>query len=563
MMQEVGDVILLTGDSLELLREFPENSVHACVTDPPYGIGFMGKKWDTFSVSAAESRAVNSQVKESNNPNLKGRVRSPASSPSAIDYDRSLAGQRGFQAWTEQWAREVFRVLRPGAHLLVCGAPRSYHRMAVGVEDAGFEIRDCLAWMFAQGFPKSHNLHGEWEGWGTALKPSYEPILLARKPLEGTVAQNVAKWGCGALNIDGCRIKTAGVNPSIARRKGTINHLSDRPAAETEAEGKMVSRQSPEAYRAERPGELLGRWPANLLHDGSDEVLECFPDAAGQLADAKTSNVYGAMARTNEPSQDDLNEGEVGFKMKPGARRLDSGSAARFFYSPKASKKDRNEGLDSMCTVKYDALEGNTPCDVSNAVILLQKVTQDIQAVNWRIGASGVSITGQCPSAFLSTTLTEIRKIMPFQTLNSSPRSFTNESILGANSEGASGGNLARGAINSNPLSAPTGTFQKKDGLCMGGANLVILRLLSWVSDGANWKPATNFHCTVKPTALMRYLIKLVTPPGGTVLDPFFGSGSTGKACILEGFACIGIERDASYMAIARARCEHAMSGAK
>lgn len=264
---------------------------------------------------------------------------------------------------------------------------------------------------------------------------------MARKPLAKgcTVAANVLKHGTGAINIDGCRVVVEGeVNPSVERRQGAINHLSTRPAAESEAEGKMQSRQSPEAYRAERAGEALGRWPANLLHDGSDEVVALFPQSAGQLADisstapsAKTSNVYGAMRREGEASQDSDNNGAVGFKMKPGARRLDAGSAARFFWCPKTSSADRHDGL-------------------------------------------------QHPGP-----------------------QFTSGSTL---------------------------------------------------RDAENLTKRGNHHPTVKPTELMRYLCRLVTPPGGTVLDPFMGSGSTLKAAEIEGFNAIGIELDPGYIEIAKRR---------
>jgi site-specific DNA-methyltransferase (adenine-specific) len=350
----------------------------------------------------------------------------------------------------ETWAA-VSRVLKPGAYLLAFGGTRTYHRLAVAIEDAGFEIRDTVMWVYGSGFPKSHNLDGDREGWGTALKPAWEPIVVARKPLAGTVAENVAEHGTGAINIDGCRVGSFGeANPSVARRKGAVNHLSTRPAAETEAEGRMASRQSPEAFRPEREGEALGRWPANLIHDGSDEVLAAFPTAPGQMADAssssssrKTQNVYGDMKRGNgregEPSADDPNVGAVGFKMKPGARRIDSGSAARFFYCAKASRSDRNDGLGDDFAEK---------------------------PLNWSSGTE-------------------------------SP-----------------------------------GTSQ---------------------SDGTH-KAAKNNHPTVKPTDLMRYLCRLVTPPGGTVLDPFMGSGSTGRGAVLEGFGFIGIEKEPDYFAIAQAR---------
>lgn len=336
------------GDCLDVLKQLPDNSVDAIVTDPPYGLAFMGKKWD---------------------------------------YDVPSV---------EVWA-ECLRVLKPGGHLLAFAGTRTQHRMAVRIEDAGFEIRDMIAWVYGSGFPKSHN--GEWGG--TALKPALEPITMARKPLVGTVASNVLEWGTGGLNIDGCRVgDSKNVPASVSRTENAVY-------------GKGLGGHAQDGTESgHNPN--IGRWPANLIHDGSEEVLAAFPQAPGQQAaisgsapSDKTSNVYGRMRREGEVSADSDNDGAVGFKMKPGMRRLDTGSAARFFYCAKASKRDR----------------GND-----------------------------------------------------------------------------------------------------------------------------------NSHPTVKPTDLMAYLCRLVTPPGGTVLDPFMGSGSTGKAAMREGFRFIGIERDEGYITIARAR---------
>lgn len=392
------------GDSRDVLDLIPENSIDACVTDPPYALVSIGKRFGAEDAAPA-----------------KGDV-----------YARAAAGfmgkkwDTGETAFDPMFWREVLRVLKPGAHLIAFGGTRSYHRLACAVEDAGFEIRDQIGWLYGSGFPKSHN---QGDGWGTALKPAWEPIVMARKPLVGTVAGNRATHGTGAINVDGCRVESGDENPSIARRKGAVNHLSDRPAAETEAEGKMASRQSPEAFRAERPGELLGRWPANIIHDGSDEVIEAFPQAPGQMAKAaeggdrrKDQNVYGAMTRGPNGAEP----------------REDSGSAARFFYCAKASRADRNEGCEHLAE----------------------------KPLNWSSG-------------------------------------------------------------DANP-----GSFQ---------------------SEGTK-KAAANHHPTVKPTTLMRYLCRLVTPKGGTVLDPFAGSGSTGKAALLEGFNFVGVEREAEYVAIAKAR---------
>lgn len=273
------------------------------------------------------------------------------------------------------------------------------------------------------------------EGYGTALKPATEIIVVARKALDGTNAQNLARWGVGALNIDGCRVPAeAGGRPARSNAESASGLTGTGGAA---TYGSFAVRGSIAIGSTEE-----GRWPANVIHDGSEEVLSAFPAAPGQLADesrtapsAKTAQAYGAMKRQGEPSQDSDNEGGVGFKMKPGARRLDSGSAARFFYCAKASKKDRDDGLDGFTL-------GN----------------------NMRVNAPRLS------------------------------------------------------------EDAKTATLR------------------------------ANTHPTVKPTDLMRYLCRLVTPPGGTVLDPFMGSGSTGRGAVLEGFNFIGCEMEAEYTAIARAR---------
>lgn len=329
----IGNSTLYLSDCLDALKTMPDNSVDAVVTDPPYGLSFMGKKWD---------------------------------------YDVP----------SEDVWRECFRVLKPGGHLLSFAGTRTQHRMAVRIEDAGFEIRDMIAWVYGSGFPKSHNLEGEWQGWGTALKPALEPITVARKPLAGTVAANVLEHGTGALNIDGCRVGTDVVS---THSRGSNGAFPKRPGETSAEESGRKQDQRDGLDHSER----IGRWPANLIHDGSDEVL--------------------ALA----------------------------GDAARFFYCAKASRKDRNEGLPSS----------------------------DAQAVSH------------------AATMRE--------------------------------------------------------------------------REDANWQARNgNHHPTVKPTDLMRYLCRLVTPPSGTVLDPFMGSGSTGKAAALEGFAFVGIEREQQYFDIACARIE-------
>ena len=363
------------GDCREVMATLDPESVDAIVSDPPYGLSFMGKGWDH--------------------------------------------GVPGVEFWAE-----ALRVAKPGAHLLAFGGTRTYHRLACAIEDAGWEIRDCVMWVYGSGFPKSHDVskaidkaagaeretvgpkvyagghvqnhsgiaHGgsycgfdhsgttmatapatdaarQWSGWGTALKPAWEPIIVARKPLAGTVAENVLTYGTGGINVDGCRV---GAEQTVTLRSGSM--------------GKGIYGGDARVGSFANPP---GRWPANLIHDGSEEV--------------------------------------VGL----------TGSAARFFYCAKASKADRDEGCEGL----------------------------------------------------------PLRK------------------------EGTWGG--------------------EEDDLSEGKKKI---------------HPSRNHHPTVKPTALMRYLCRLVTPPGGLVLDPFTGSGSTGKAAILEGFRFIGIEREAEYVEIAKAR---------
>ena len=373
------------GDCLEVMPTLDADSVDAIISDPPYGLSFMGKAWDH--------------------------------------------GVPGEVFW-----REALRVAKPGAHLLAFGGTRTFHRLTVAIEDAGWEIRDCVMWVYGSGFPKSHNIgkaidkaagaerevvgtklgqpgyslkearaaissagihNGEgacsvtapatpeaaqWDGWGTALKPAWEPIIVARKPLIGTVAANVLAHGTGGMNIDGCRVEG---EPTSGSGANMSNDVYGKYQDVKVGKSNEINTQ--------------GRFPANLIHDGSDEVTAGFPNAGGGFGKR------GA-----------LNGGATSWGFKGEMQEVDycdSGSAARFFYCAKASKADRDEG---------------------------------------------------------------------------------------------------------------------------------------------------NNHPTVKPTALMRYLCKLVTPLNGIILDPFMGSGSTGKAATLERFNFIGIDLSAEYVAIAQARIDAA-----
>lgn len=373
---------LLPGDCREVLKTLSDNSVDSVVTDPPYELGFMGKAWDSTGVA----------------------------------YDANL------------W-REVFRVLKPGGQLLAFAGSRTYHRMACAIEDAGFQIRDQIMWVYGSGFPKSHNIgkavdklqgNSEYEGWGTALKPAHEPICMARKPLDGTVAENALKWGVGGLNIDACRVGAGSEN---------FDKVKDR----LDATGKLSIHHEGGNLEALEKLKTLGRFPANLIHDGSQQVLDLFPANAGAADPVRSGHsgesrgIYGDYAQRGD-------DGATFY--------ADSGSAARFFYCAKASRADRNEGCENLPSKEW-------------------------------------SQEGACIPE---------RKDRPFE-------------------------------------------------------------------------PSKNNHPTVKPTALMRYLVRLVTPKDGLVLDPFNGSGSTGKAAILEGMQYIGIEMDLEYIKIAEARINAAKDG--
>ena len=505
------------GDNRQILPTLAENSIDAIVTDPPYELGFMGKSWDA----------------------------------SGVAFDPAT------------W-REALRVLKPGGHLIAFSGSRTYHRMAVAIEDAGFEIRDQIMWIYGSGFPKSHNVSKgidksdavemrlqrqlkfcawmrstgltvsktteilraakvisengtmaghffatsidgqpavataelfnairpylpevpewveqmvaertiesenfkkrevvgvqknamagwsmdgttqfadrdittpataaakQWDGWGTALKPAHEPMVLARKPLVGTVAANVLTYGTGGLNIDGSRVAYQGDYRSPAKANGDVNSGGSFGAG-------VVPFDDAKAEQA-------GRWPANVIHDGSDEVVALFPDSKGGVYPAKRGQAVNTSFASGQ-------ETEGGFRAMG-----DSGSAARFFYCAKASKRDRNEGLDGFEIKELRGGGGRVAAGYDES-------TQDLKEAARKYGAVKTA--------------------------------------------------------------------------------------------------KANHHPTVKPTDLMRYLCRLITPPNGTVLDPFMGSGSTGKAAMYEGFKFIGVEMTDEYLPIAKARIEFAVS---
>ena len=452
---------ILEGDCIPAMAELPEASVDAVVCDPPYGIRFMGQAWD----GADQQREVERRARLAWRFDDGGSLASPAQA--AGIYDQSPSANRTFQEWCEGWGREALRVLKPGGHLLAFGGTRTYHRLACAVEDAGFEIRDCLAWLYGSGFPKSldvskaidkaagaerevvcredrrgafdglaraseghSNEYGSitnkgavdrtapatpdakrWQGWGTALKPAHEPIVMARKPLVGTVSANVLEHGTGALNIDGCRIEAT--DSQLAEKYASVQNAGPRDNA-------VYGRDDRD--RAGAAPHDSGRWPANVT---LDEAAAALLDE--QTGECRSAGEYAKGARGGP--NDFQGPASINIDGLTAAQYSDSGGASRFFYVPKADTAERNAGLSTASLF--------TPSDA----------------------------------------------------------------------------------------------------------------------------PDRNDHPTVKPIDLMRWLVRLVTPPGGVVLDPFAGSGSTGCAALLEGFSFIGIEREPAYAAIARARLAYWSAG--
>lgn len=396
---ELEGTMVLEGDCLEVMVSMEDESVDAIVTDPPYGLGFMGKEWDALPP---------------------GR----------------------------EWAEQCLRVLKPGGHLLAFGGSRTYHRLTVAIEDAGFEIRDQIMWLYGSGFPKSHNLPG---GIGTALKPAHEPVVVARKPLAGTVAQNVERFGVGGLNVDGCRVGTEKVS---THSRGSNAAFPKRPGEKTaEESGRKKDQREGLAVGEER----TGRWPANLVLD----------DVAGAMLDAQSGETKST---GGQASLGAFRNGDVYGKGRDERESRDpgfgdTGGASRFFYTAKASRAERNAGLDG-----FEANKG------------------------FRTQGAGRSPVLRCP--------------------------------------------------------------EHGNSIPSGGTTYSCGCLKVW--DGREGAPSAvrNHHPTVKPIDLMRWLVRLVTPPGGTVLDPFTGSGTTGVAAGLEGFDFIGIEREPEYREIAEARIE-------
>lgn len=451
---------IINGDSLKVLDTFEENSIDSIVTDPPYGLTTITKRF------GKENSAPCQEGKDGSFARLSKGFMGKEWDGSGIEYNVEL--------WRKAW-----RVLKPGGYLLAFGGTRTFHRIACAIEDAGFEIRDTIMWLYGSGFPKSMNIglaidkkngvesevigkgrcgknrlmgglrnethdtsfeikqaQNEWVGWGTALKPSYEPVIVARKPIEGTVVQNCLKYGVGGINIDECRVETTDKVKMNIRNTSSCSDGWNRPWMEDKEKDKLRQELAIEKANS------LGRFPANtiLTYDETDydEVCGGMPIGGKNGSVSKryeiNNQVYGDYGRCNTFEAYD-----------------DSGSASRYFYNAKASKKDRDDGL----------------------LLFEEKQITD-------------------------------------------------------------------GSIRSN---SETGR--------MFGGNPALKK---------------NIHPTVKPSELMQYLVRLVTPKGGTVLDIFNGSGSTGKACMFENrernanYKYIGIELDPEYCKISEVRIDYALN---
>ena len=313
------------GDCLEVMKTFPDNHFSAIVTDPPYGLHFMGKDWDKFNRRNFNEEGKHHRVENSGVHHDTRDVRSIASANAhSGTYDESRNDE--FQYFMQQVATQALRITKPGGHCLMFGAPRRFHRQICALEDAGWEIRDCLMWIFGSGFPKSHNHFGI-EGYGTALKPAYEPIIMAMKPLDGTFKQNAEKWGQAGINIAATRIG----NDLIPNSNNHTSHQKWK-----EQDGRQP-KQIPK-------GELTwskGRWPANVLFD--EEAAQMLDEQSGfshsKAAIRRNRSVLGVNTKDDSTT---LGMGDVfgGFN--------DSGGASRFFYVAKTSSRERNEGLEGL-----------------------------------------------------------------------------------------------------------------------------------------------------------------------------------------------------------------------
>ena len=476
---------LMLGDNIESLQKLPDNSIDSIVTDPPYGLSFMGKKWD---------------------------------------YDVPSV-----QFWKEVW-----RVLKPGGHVLSFGGSRTYHRMVVNIEDAGFEIRDQIMWLYGSGFPKSHNIglnidkkngepnrgkafvvagqsgqkdkdtggdlvnggavvgsyraQNEWNGWGTALKPANEPICVARKPLsEKSVAENVLRWGTGGINVDGCRVGYTSEADKESAKPGSLNATGVNS---------MFGLKSGNEQNSE------GRFPANI-------ILECLCDEV----------IKGEKGEVIETTRNRMNEAGGGDDKKT------------FETSGIDNYNDKGDiHTNPMC-----------PC------YLMDEQSGVLKSGDGKSGKHKINRNGNTDGV-CKMDMGKSNEAIHYGDKGGASRFFYQAKVskqernmgLDGFEETTTGG---KGHGLDRRCSRNTSMLKPEDCKCEEP---------DWITP-----PKKNSHPTVKPVSLMGYLVRLVTPQGGIVLDPFMGSGSTGIAARLEGFKFCGMELDKDYFKIAEARIEN------
>ena len=591
------DLILENIDCILGMKKLPDNSVDAVVTDPPAGISFMGKKWDA-----------------------------------------DKGGRDEWIKWLSEAMTEALRVLKPGGHAFVWALPRTSHWTAMAMENSGFTIRDCCYHVFGQGFPKSMDVSKQldkmagvkreivgtrtsafgdteqsetedgrnlwskpsttevsltggpvtpeakqWEGWGTALKPAVECWWLGRKPLEKglSVAENVLKYGTGAINIDGCRVPTDELKPSGVGGFMT----SAREDASSDRNGE-IDTPSP-----------LGRFPANLILDGSPQVVGLFPDSKSSGGSGECS--MGSLGKSKY--------GKYALNVKPAhlGGLGDSGSAARFF---KSCEYSANDYICGRCYMPYakdsdkewknisvtNAEKNTATTQATVACIAPQNATQNlnekivqfvksvenmcdlcvtdfvqevVEISNWD-SSKGVSpvmrdFIGNSSDCILIQNLAFYAET--WESIDTTPTTQSLSKLFGcANRAIINSTQEIRGLEPSRFLYCPKASVSERNAGLEGfepkqkifnGQSAVPSTDPKDLEKRFTTQPRPNSHPTVKPIALMEYLIKMITPPHGIVLDPFMGSGSTGVAAKRLGYEFIGFELDPEYFKIAEARC--------
>jgi DNA modification methylase len=510
-------VTLHVGDCLEVLPTLEADSVDAVVTDPPYGLEFMGKEWDRFDRNGPASFEHSMQDFK----NFR-----PLPRHGTLGYKGMLA----FQAWCEQWGREALRVTKPGGYLLAFGGTRTHHRLVCALEDAGWIIRDELDWIYASGFPKGK----------ANLKPAHEPIVLARKP--GPLRP---------LGIDECRIGTTVETWPASRRQYDVSGIQPGggTGGHTDATGDAPA----------------GRWPSNVLLSDPELFDQPNPYVVGSGAVVSSGELKPYHEKHGDPSS-------YGFdRDKTYTSPPDSGGYSRFFIVPKSDRAERERGLESLALRlhrergecdKLPAWESGdrSPSDQTASTSPVRAISEDTTEADDSSSATsapGRPSTGRSPRATRSTTSTGTRPTTASPTSSSSIPSVTSESTPDASLSMGFGGSPAESADSSDPSPRSGGTSLEKDGPSTDGADPATSARWSKrnaCADCGKPLPRGSSHPTVKPIDLMRHLVRLVTPPGGVVLDPFLGSGTTCLAASEEGFRSIGVERELEYLEIAKGR---------